>query len=331
MITNRLNIDPSRTQQLTSTTLALHGFVSVVSGPVIGHFADKIESRKMPLLFSLVGCITGTLMVASTHSLWILLIGRVIQGIAESTVWIVGLTAVTDIVDEDQTGMVMGLLMGFVNAGMLTGPLVSGFLLETTGYWVMWTIPLSVLTLDLVARLVMIEPPPKSSKSESAGEITSLLPSQSQSPASNFYKVMLCDSRVLTILLVGTASTTVSTSFHATLPLHVQETFGWGPSTTGLLFACLVLPILFMGPIAGCIRDRVGVRIPAMTSLVLQAVLLGLVGVAGNGHFPWASTETSGKTIYTGSLLAIGTLRPFMSAIGPVELSGELPYSCGKI
>ncbi|KAJ5913685.1 Tetracycline resistance protein TetA/multidrug resistance protein MdtG, partial [Penicillium tannophilum] len=320
MTTERMHIDPSRVQQLTSTTLALHGFVSVVSGPIIGHFADKIESRKTPLLFSLCGCITGTLMVASTHSIWIMLIGRVMQGIAESVVWIVGLATITDVVDDSQTGMAMGMLMSFVNAGMLAGPLVSGFLLEAIGYRAMWAVPLSIITIDLVARLVMVEPPSKYKPEDSVEDIDLNLP-QSQPLASNFYKVMLHDSRVITILLVGTASTTVSTSFHATLPIYVHETFRWGPSTTGMLFACLVLPILFMGPIAGRITDRVGVQVPASTSLVLQAGLLGLVGFVGNDNFPWASTQDGGKAIYIGSLIAIGALRPFMSAIGPVELS----------
>ncbi|KAJ5525112.1 hypothetical protein N7494_011762, partial [Penicillium frequentans] len=320
MITERLHIDPSQVQQLTSTTLALHGFVSVVSGPIIGHFADKIESRKIPLLFSLSGCITGTLMVASTHSIWIMLIGRVMQGIAESVVWIVGLATITDVVDDSQTGMAMGMLMSFVNAGMLAGPLVSGFLLEAVGYRAMWAVPLSIIAIDLVARLVMVEPPSKYKPEDNVEDIDLTL-SQSQPLASNFYKVMLHDGRVITILLVGTASTIVSTSFHATLPLYVHETFGWGPSTTGMLFACLVLPILFMGPIAGRITDRVGVQVPASASLVLQAGLLGLVGFVGNDRFPWASTQSGGKAVYMGSLVAIGALRPFMSAIGPVELS----------
>lgn len=330
MITERMHIDPSRVQQLTSTTLALHGFVSVVSGPIIGHFADKIESRKTPLLFSLCGCITGTLMVASTHSIWIMLIGRVMQGIAESVVWIVGLATITDVVDDSQTGMAMGMLMSFVNAGMLAGPLVSGFLLEAIGYRAMWAVPLSIITIDLVARLVMVEPPSKYKPEDSVEDIDLNLP-QSQPLASNFYKVMLQDSRVITILLVGIASTTVSTSFHATLPLYVHETFGWGPSTTGMLFACLVLPILFMGPIAGRITDRVGVQVPASASLVLQAGLLGLVGFVGNDRFPWASTQSGGKAVYIGSLIAIGALRPFMSAIGPVELSGELFILCDSM
>ncbi|KAJ5678736.1 Major facilitator superfamily domain general substrate transporter [Penicillium macrosclerotiorum] len=325
MIKNRLNINPSRTQELTSAVLAFHGAISVVSGPVIGHFADKIKSHKMPILCSMIGCIAGTLMVASAHSIVVLFIGRFLQGIAESTVWIVGLTTVTEVVDENQLGAVMGIMASFINTGMLTGPIASGFLLEHTGYWQMWSIPLAVLTLDIIARLIMVDPPPKQScEPEAIGEATGLLSDRedpSTMPLRNFWKVMLCDGRVLTLLLVGITSTTVSTSFHATLPLHVKETFEWGPSMAGLLFSCLIFPTLFVGPLAGWVRDAVGAKFPAAISLALQAGFLGLVGVAGNKHFPWASRQEVGRALYIMSLLAIGALRPFMSTIGPAELS----------
>ncbi|KAJ5380410.1 Tetracycline resistance protein TetA/multidrug resistance protein MdtG [Penicillium cataractarum] len=326
MIKDRLHIDPSQTQKLTSNVLAFHGAISVISGPVIGHFADKVESQRTSLLISMLGCIIGTLMVASAHYVTVLFTGRFLQSIAESTVWIVGLTTVTGIVPENQLGTVMGVMMSFINTGMLTGPIASGFLLERAGYWEMWSVPLVVLTLNIIACLIMVEPTSKQScEPEAMGEAECLLanrvdPQSSPSPP-NFWKLMLCDSRVLTVWLVGIASTTVSTSFHATLPLHVQEVFGWGPSMTGLLFSCFSLPTLFVGPLAGWVRDTIGAKLPATASLAVQAGLLGLAGVAGNDQFSWARRQGAGPALYIVSLLAIGALRPFMSAIGPAELS----------
>jgi nitrate/nitrite transporter NarK len=68
---------------------------------------------------------------------------------------------------------------------------------------------------------------------------------------------MLCDARVLTILLVIISGTAVRTTFHATLPLYVQETFGWGPEMTGFLFSCLIVPGILIGPLAGWVRDHI--------------------------------------------------------------------------
>lgn len=333
MFQSRLHVNPSQIQELTSAALAVHGAVSVVFGPIIGHFADKTSNRKMALLLSLFACIVGTGMVAGAPSVSALFIGRVMQGIAGSSVWIVGLATVADTVGQDHMGTVMGVMMSFVNSGMISGPAVAGLLLEIMGYWATWSVPLLILTIDLVARLVMIESPSKGStepQSEEA-ENTSLLSShenaQNSSTVDNFWRIMLCDSRVLTALLVAITSTTVGTSFHATLPLYVQETFGWGPGTTGFLFSCLIFPTLLISPLAGWVRDRVGVRVPAVASSILQAWLLTLLGIAGSDRISWASAQNLGGTLYIACIICLGAVRPFMTSVGPVELAGRCWFS----
>ena len=68
MIENRLRIDPSQTQRLTTALLSIHGFLALISAPIIAHFADKTPSRKLPLLVALAGCFCGTLIIACTPS-----------------------------------------------------------------------------------------------------------------------------------------------------------------------------------------------------------------------------------------------------------------------
>lgn len=335
MLRTRLHVNQAKIQELTSLVLAVHGIVSVVSGPIIGHFADKVSNRKLPLLLSLVACTVGTGMVAGSSSLAVLFIGRVMQGIAGSSVWIVGLATVADTVGGDNMGKVEGIMMSFLYSGLIGGPFISGLLLEYVGYWPTWSLPLLLLSIDFCARLVMIESRPvevSSCRRESTGSKTCdatspfLAPRenpQTHSTAGNFWRIILTDNRALTALFVAVSSTTVGTSFHATLPLHVQETFGWGPGQSGSLFACLIMPTLLVSPLAGWLRDRFGVRYPAMASAVFQAVMLGLLGLAGTDCLPWTSAQTGGGALYTGCILAIGVARPFTMNVGPVELSGE--------
>lgn len=325
MIQNRLHVDPAQTQKLTSTILGLHGALAVLSGPVIGHFADRCSNKKPALLWSLGFCIIGTCIVAGARSVSLLLLGRAMQGIAGSAVWIVGFATIADTVSSDNMGSAMGLMMSLANSGTVSGPALLGLLLETTGYWVTWSIPVIVLFTDLVARAVMIETPSALKDNDDEAEAISLLTSsQDQSNPLHvgaFWRIMLCDGRVLTYLLITMTSTVVTTSFDATLPLHVEETFGWGPSRAGLLFAGLVIPGLIVGPIAGWVRDRIGARFPVIVGSILQAVLLGLMGIAGSNAFSWASVQNGGKSIYIASIIGIGTMRPFVSGIAPVELT----------
>jgi MFS family permease len=68
MIEKRLHLDPAYTQRFTTELLFILGLISVPAAPIIGHFADKTTSRKIPLLISLAGCTIGTLLVALTPS-----------------------------------------------------------------------------------------------------------------------------------------------------------------------------------------------------------------------------------------------------------------------
>ncbi|KAJ5467233.1 hypothetical protein N7475_004985 [Penicillium sp. IBT 31633x] len=328
MFESRLHTDPSQTQYLTSTILALHGFCCAVSGPLIGHFADKSSNRKSLLLMSLGGCVVGTVMVAFSHTLWLLFLGRVFQGVAGSFVWIVGLATAAETVGESSMGTVIGVIMSFANAGVVGGPMVSGLMLEVAGYWAIWSIPLVVLTVDFIARLIMIGDSEKSKK-ESANEeaetveTTGLLgtpgDSQDSSTTLGFWRTILCNGRVLTALLISVSTVSLNTSFHATLPLHVKDTFGWGTGTIGFLFFCLSIPSIIITPLAGWLRDRSGLRVPAAITFLIQAVTMGILGIAGSNYFSLA--ETQGPAIYMTSIIVVGIVQPFVFGVAPIELA----------
>lgn len=68
MLEERLHLDASRTQNLTTTLLTMHGFFGLISAPIIVYLAGFTSSQRIPLLIALAGCFVGTLLVASTYS-----------------------------------------------------------------------------------------------------------------------------------------------------------------------------------------------------------------------------------------------------------------------
>ncbi|KAJ6189766.1 hypothetical protein N7519_004674 [Penicillium mononematosum] len=305
----------NRLHELTSAVLALHGALTVVSGPAIGHFADRQQGHKTALLLSLGWCIVGTCMVAGVQSVPILMLGRVLQGITGSAVRIVGFATVADTISPNHIDFAMSLMMSCTNTGTINGPALAGLLLEATGYWITWSIPLVVLIIDLIAPLSLLYAPQQSNRDcISAFILEQLVPRNG-----SFWRIMLRDGRVLTCLLIIISGTTASTSFHATLPLHVEEKFGWGPSATGFLFAGLVVPGVLIDPVAGWVRGRIGTQRPAVICSILQAIMIGLMGTAGS-DVPWASAQSMGKPLYIASVIGICTFRSFVSGIAPLEL-----------
>jgi MFS family permease len=68
MLEDRLNVDPSNAQYITSAVLSVHALVCVIVGPPTGHLADKVSSRKGALLVSLAFELVGTIIVAAATS-----------------------------------------------------------------------------------------------------------------------------------------------------------------------------------------------------------------------------------------------------------------------
>lgn len=87
----------------------------------------------------------------------ILVVGRGVQAIGGNAAWIVGLATLAETVGQDSIGKTLGAISSIFASGFLLGPLTSGVLLPLVGYWITWIVAISVLVVDMIMRVVMIE------------------------------------------------------------------------------------------------------------------------------------------------------------------------------
>ena len=87
----------------------------------------------------------------------VLLVGRGIQAIGGNAAWIVGFATLAETVGQDNTGKTLGFMSSFFASGILIGPMTSGMLLPLVGYWITWVVAISLLVVDMIMRVVMIE------------------------------------------------------------------------------------------------------------------------------------------------------------------------------
>ncbi|KAJ5570096.1 major facilitator superfamily domain-containing protein [Penicillium hispanicum] len=351
MIEVRLGLDAARIQTWTTALLSIHGLISVVSAPIIAHFADKTPKKQISLLFAVSGGLVGTILVAFGSSIETLFAGRLIQGIAGSATWIVGFAALSDNVDKQNLGKAMGWAMTFVAGGALGGPAISGALLELQGYWQTWSVPLAMLAVDLLACILMIEKEhePMTVVSDSVkpsplndvdttpepDETTGLLGSSREedeadadgskmdgpsSPPRGFYRIVLGDVRILTGLLINLVCSAIIASFDTTLPSHLRSVFGWNSLHVGVSLLALQTPSLVINPFVGWLRDRVGLRYPTSVGWCLLAPLLWLLGTVGHQGFEWASPHTNGVAISITTLICIGITSAFVRGADSIQL-----------
>ncbi|KAG0154135.1 hypothetical protein PDIDSM_1515 [Penicillium digitatum] len=349
MLEERLHLDPSQTQTYTTALLTTHGFIGLISAPMVAHLAEKTPSQKKPLLIALAGCFLGTLLIALPPSVWLLFAGRILQSMAGTATWVVGFAFLANNVDKKHLGQSRGMAMSFVTAGMVGGPTVSGAILQVFGYWAAWSLPLVVLVLDIVARLVMIEPGLGAKKinplSKPAGksvlgtdgspeELTALLSDTSSTIESNdcgeetkhdlkheYYRIMLSDPRVLTSLANVVVVSSLMSGINNTLPVHLRQAFGWKSLLVSMMFFCLQVPNIVLSGPSGWLRDRIGIRGPTVFGWLAMIPLILILGIPGDSHFPWAREDTAGKSIFTSSLIALGSILPLVRGAGAVQLA----------
>jgi MFS family permease len=269
--------------------------------------------------------------------------GRVLQALSGSAAWIVCLAILTENAGEGNVGKMMGISMSFVMIGTVGGPIIAGTVLELQGYWAAWSIPLVALAVNIIARLVMIDPVQQASPHEcsqpeatastacnGAGvainntETSPLLSSDADSKAhpdqasssARFYSIMLRDLRIWASLATSIYYPVVLSGFNATLPVHLREVFDWGSLELGMVLFLLQIPSIFLGPLSGWLRDHVGLRYPTALGWAAQAPLILLLGIPGDPHFPWASAEHHGKPLFISCMAGIGIALPLIQGAG---------------
>lgn len=334
MIETRLHQPPSVTQRFTTELLVLLGLISIPAAPIIGHFADKTSSRRIPLLISLAGCAIGTLLVALTPSVWAVYLGRILQGIAGTGAWIVGFAMLTDAAGGKHMGKALGFAGSFITAGIITGPAVSGAFLQWLGYWWAWSVPLGLLGVGLVARLAMVEERgvvvSKSDAQRGDDEDAPLLDGEHDaeevktSTAKGFYGIMLRKGVVWASVFNVMAFAMVVSGFDATLPIHLRDTFGWGSAPIGSIFLGLQIPAMFLAPFIGWVRDTIGLRWPTTIGWALTAPLLWFSGVPGQDDFLGVGSGTRGQAAFIASIVGVGITTTLVRGAGTFQLTTTL-------
>ncbi|PYH42385.1 MFS general substrate transporter [Aspergillus saccharolyticus JOP 1030-1] len=154
----RLQQPASRIQALTSIILSMNALVSIVLAPLTGYLADKLSSRNRCLVVAWVVNMLGTAVTASATTLPVLIVGRLIQTLAGSVIWIVGMAMLANAAGAKHLGQAFGVAVLLVSAGLLTGPAVSAALYKFVSYPVMWSSAFIVLLTGLALQLLVIEP-----------------------------------------------------------------------------------------------------------------------------------------------------------------------------
>ncbi|KAJ5165250.1 uncharacterized protein N7500_007080 [Penicillium coprophilum] len=335
---NRLGLDTSLTQRLTSIFLVEGALISIASSPFIGNLADRASSKKVLLLVLLILTLISVLCLSITTSLTWLFIGRFFQCIVSNALFIVGMATMAENIGSEHMGKIAGLTSTLVSAGTCSGPVIAGFLFGIGGYWTAWAGAAICLVVDIIMRLLMIEKPQKRRDTACQSRNGSLCPEEHEhlsdtEPLLNgdrsstteeiggwrFYICLFRQPRFTAGIASYFVFALFIASFESTIAMHVRYAFGWGVFPVGLLFASIQGPGMILAPLVGVLKDRVGSRVPTTIGFISIAPFLWVLGVAGDERFPWATVGTRGKIIYCVCTTMIGCFTCLLMGLGTME------------
>jgi DHA1 family tetracycline resistance protein-like MFS transporter len=102
-------------------------FFAFLSSPILGALSDRFGRRPI-LIVSVISTAIGWFIFASAQSVWMLFLGRIIDGMAAGN-FITAQSAMTDIsADEKERTANLGFVGAAFGVGFLLGPLIGGVL-----------------------------------------------------------------------------------------------------------------------------------------------------------------------------------------------------------
>jgi len=246
---------------LLMSFFALPGIV--ISIPV-GMLADRYNQKVIGLI-SLILIITGAVLLASSSSLFMLILGRVISGVGAITIFIVAPQMLTHWFIKREIGIAMGIF----NTGVPLGTILSfnflSLLAENLGWrasiWLSAGLPL----LALILFVWLFTPAPR-------GDVKSSLPSESlpQSIRASGIPIWLVG---ITWMLFNAAMISLFT-----FTPDLLNAAGFSLASAGFLTSLAMLPGLALSPAIGLIIDRIGhKRTIIAASGIALAIFLPLI------------------------------------------------------
>jgi DHA1 family tetracycline resistance protein-like MFS transporter len=121
-------VDPKKTNDVAlfvGLLISIYAFCQFFAAPVLGALSDKYGRRPV-LLLCLLGSAIGYILFGIGGSLWILFLGRIIDGITGGDLS-TAMAYIADVTAPQERGKYFGIVGAMVGFGFMIGPSIGGF------------------------------------------------------------------------------------------------------------------------------------------------------------------------------------------------------------
>lgn len=243
---------------------ATFSIAQMVFAPVLGRISDRV-GRKPVIIFSLIGTAVGSIVTGAAGALWVLFLGRALDGASGASV-AVAQGAVADIAPPEQRARLMGMMGAAFGVGFVVGPALGG-LAALGGPHVPFFVAGGIAAVNAVVAMFRLPEtkPDTSHIHETHGKRSALSPALQR------------------FAIVGFLSMLGFAGFESTFSLWGKENvhFGFTSGTASLVFVFVGITLVAVqGGLIGPMTAKLGSRKLLRLGLILVAGGLLLLSVA---------------------------------------------------
>lgn len=320
--------------------------------PFLGRISDRFGRRPV-IIVAGFGAALGFLLFGIGGALWVLLLGRIVQGVTAGDLPAL-FAYLADITPADKRARRFGVLGATAGIGTMVGPALGGSLAAIDVDLPVFVTAALALTVAILSIFLLPE-------SLAPGNRISRLDLRAVHPFAVFRGVFRRPE--LRGLMVGLVLVGLPFGFFVNnFSVLALDAIDWNPTAIGLLTACVgVIDIAIQGVLLGFLLPRIGERGVVVSGIVTQAVgLVALAGVASVLAQPWlfivgaltlAAGQGAAQATMDGLLsnavgddeqgwiagaaqslnAAVGTVAPLMAGLLYAHVAHAAPYVLGAV
>ncbi len=287
-----------------------YAVMQFLCSPILGSASDTIGRRKI-ILFALLALSVDYLILGFSQTLWVLILGRIIAGIAGGTVP-TATAYLADISDSHERAKNFGIIGAAFGLGFIMGPALGGILGEFSSR-APFFLSAFLTGLNCLFGYFLL---PESLPMENRRPFNV----KSANPFLTIWKAFLFKKLRVPLFCFFVISV-AHWVYPAIWSYWGKEVFGWGSGMIGISLACYGIGISFVQGVLIRLKiiARLGARLIVTASLLIGAVSLFCMGLIREGWMVFCIIPFSAL-----SELLTPTLGSFLSNSVPNDQQGEL-------
>ena len=296
----------------TNIQLVVTSYLIIISATILvfGRFGDIIGKTTV-FKFGIALFTIGSLLCGLTHSLPVLIIARVIQGIGAAGCMANSQGIITEVFPANERGKALGLLGTAVALGALVGPALGGFIVDAASweYIFLINVPIGVITLFYAFKLLPIGHTKPKGKMDGVGAIlfmftiVPLFAALGKGQSIGFKHPLILVSFLVSIvsfiafvmvekktedpllqlqifenklfslsIFCGFISFVAIFCTNIIQPFYLQDVMNFSPSHTGLILMVYPLILMVVAPMSGHLSDKIGSEILTFIGLLFTSI-----------------------------------------------------------